>query len=226
VASESGLTIKDWVTLTLSILAFVVSAGSVYLSTIRQNDDLSIVAHNVPLVFLTDQNSLTVEQAESTIILINSGNRSATIISVGIFYRQHNDETKENCGGLSSWGSVMTFQTDLEPLVVKEKEVIARKVKIIDSKWYHKVNIKKTDTGTYTFPVKDEYRGKEYISVDVCLEVHLATPSVSSHRVIVLAQDYTVTAGGVFIGGGSDTEKIDWRKPKTLIKESGTIFER
>jgi hypothetical protein len=58
--SDNRFRIKDWVVLALSFLAFSVSAGTAYLSVVRQEDNLSLIVRGTPLVDKDDANDLQV----------------------------------------------------------------------------------------------------------------------------------------------------------------------
>src|SRR5262245_8368693 len=79
---------KDYLTITLSTLAFVVSIGSVYFNIPPTDESIVLVYNQVPVVRLTQDRLILPREHYGEIGIINSGNRTAFITDVYLFYIQ------------------------------------------------------------------------------------------------------------------------------------------
>src|ERR1700730_6611317 len=107
---DSGWTIKDYVTLTLSILAFVVSGGSAYFNILRVEENVS-VAVDFRVFAVRDQENLSVSSTQETpIVFVNSGNKPVAVMSASFVYFQTKGGGSTEC----SWEDGTRLKTDLD----------------------------------------------------------------------------------------------------------------
>src|SRR4051812_24155521 len=96
-----GLLFKDWITLCLSVLAFVFSIMIGYYVTIRQKDDLRVVVSSLPdLDFDLETNLGTLSEDKMTLVFINSGTRPAIVLGVQYIISEKSNEPRE----VACWG--------------------------------------------------------------------------------------------------------------------------
>jgi hypothetical protein len=241
---EGGWTPKDYVTLTLSILAFIVSAGTAYFNILRVEENVSVAVdfRVFALIrpggadFPSDQHNLSVSSVEETpIVFVNSGNKSVAVLSASFIYIQTKEGDPRKCRLERGPGidAQTLFKTDLDPLVLGPNDVIVKHVKITAAPGYQSDNIRRIGEHGFVFPVSDENRTKSKFQMQVCLGVELTTPSVSNHYSEVPIFEYLVNGDGTWsfrlADWGSTMRTVaPWRRvgaePKVLIKKVGTIF--
>jgi hypothetical protein len=216
-----GMTGKDWITIPLALLAFVISAGSAYFNIVQKVEHVSVIARYAPIV-RKHGDALTVRPDEHRLIFVNSGNRPISIVSVEVIFMQHKDRQTSDCDlyGAAASGR---FETDVQPFVVKENEVLITVLKIGARHPYGERRVE-DGTDTLTFPIIDEMKGQKYIPVEVCLDVELATPSLRYHSKRVSIFRYDVHDGGMFLGDDIASEYKN--APSLLIDRKITIFDR
>jgi hypothetical protein len=224
--AASALKLKDWAALSISFLALAISGGNAYFSTLRLEDHLSVIFTNAPLAFWNDDDHLVVppENLEATAIFINSGNRGAIVISLDLFFVQYSQAKPDYCANYV-YGNGATFSTDFTPLVVREKEVTSKKVKI--ASFHGGQNVQKDKEGAYYFPIDGAKVDKNVVQVSVCAAIRVATPSIALHDTSVFAFTYSAVKGrGLYSGDTTAADPLDklWRTPQELIKETRTIF--
>jgi hypothetical protein len=211
---KNKMTPKDWLTIGLSSLAFLVSAANVYYNVILLEENLSVVFPFPPMAIRADNDTLSVTSRPANLVFINSGNRSVAITSVEMFYQQDPAETaRDQC----QEGDVIDrFSMDFEPIVVKGKDVVIQQVQIDDDSNRYTNQIVRVQPGKYSFPVLEENKSKSNFPIQVCLVVHLASPSIY----------WLISKAGVFeyVVYERSVEIRDLRSPRVLLKKSGTIF--
>ncbi len=184
--AASALRLKDWVALGISFLALAISGGNAYFSTLRLEDHLSVIFANAPLAYWDDGSNLVVplDSSEATAIFINSGSRGAVVISLDLFFAQYSPARPDYCAN-HVYGNDATFSTDFSPLVVREQEVVSKKVKIIGFRGGE--NVKRSKDNAYYFPIDTKQIDNNQVEVSVCAAIRVATPSVAIHDTSVFA---------------------------------------
>src|SRR5262245_53362124 len=138
---EGGWTPKDYVTLTLSILAFIVSASTVYFNILRVEENVSVAVDFREFALIRpggadsppDQRNLWVSsEHETPIVFVNSGNKSAAVMSAHFIYIQTKEGDPRKCRPQRGLGidAQTLFKTDLDPLALGPNDVIVKQVKI------------------------------------------------------------------------------------------------
>jgi hypothetical protein len=215
-----GMTTKDWITITLAVLAFVISAGSAYFNIVQKVEHVSVIARYAPIV-RKHGDTLTVRPEEHRLIFVNSGNRPVSIVAVEVIFLQHTDRQTSDCN-LYGAPAAGRFETDVKPFVVKENEVL---IKTLNIGLRHPFGQRRVDDGTdtLTFPIIDEMKGKSSIPVEVCLDVELATPSLRYYAERVSIFRYDIDETGTFLG--DDIAGQYKNAPSVLIDRKITIFD-
>jgi hypothetical protein len=150
---------KDWVMMTLAILAFVLSLGTVYFNILR-TDDVRVVLDRPPKVTLDERTgALNVGKRHGTITVINAGNRSSAITSIGLFVSQ--PRSRKDVCELGRRDRVENFE--IEPFVIKPGEFA---VKSLNFAWQE---------GSFGIAEKGR-TNPEYVSIGACLVFNIATP--------------------------------------------------
>lgn len=209
---------KDAVTFTMALIAFLLSLFNFYSTNIRQIDEVSIVISGFFNMERTPDGKLTLSNPDLTVILINSGTRGAAILSFVAIYVQTDRKPEEECSQLR-WDDTIRFQTTLETVVVKEKEVITKSLKL--SSVYGLPEQAEKVGDDFKFSVRPEYKDKDYVSVVGCYEVSLATPSVSYHSVNVPGDHLAVMKEGGIVIAYRAREDV---RPYTLIRKRSFQF--
>jgi hypothetical protein len=192
---KRGFAFRNQISLIISISAFLISASSTYYSSFRVEDHVSLLFPSPPIAVWDTDNYLSAPSSVGNAIFINSGTRASVIIWFQLFYLQHGGTNQRSCStGL--YPDDATFLTDLEPMVLKEKDARTNKINILDTTYY--MNVKKRPDGRFSFPVDSRMTGMQKIDIDVCAIVRIATPSTAVHDAIVPINKYSVSRGSVF----------------------------
>jgi hypothetical protein len=197
------LTMKDWITTTLSILAFLLSTISAYFTSLRQSDRLSIILSSTPAIFIQDKK---IVPSSFLAVFVNSGNRAAVVHHMILAVDQETPgRDRANCPKaiFAGW--------DVEGLVVKEKEIANKLVKLggaggIDPK----------------IPISEENLKRGTFPLEVCLSVRLSTPSQAmiEKRVSIIRDENFSVARGFSV----TTAEGYALGPFVLVARSGNIF--
>jgi hypothetical protein len=166
-----------------------------------------------------DDDSLTTKWQELSVVLINNGNRPAVISRVSLHIHEYDEDRKFECEYNAAVTS--TFETDFEPVVLKEKEVTYKKLNI-GSTFVSRgeKTIEKVDAKSYRTLLSEKNKGKEEIPVEVCIQVALSTPSLADHRVNISLEREDVQRHWVNMG----RYEPEPPRPHRLLREFGTIW--
>jgi hypothetical protein len=216
---QSSFTPKDWIAITISILALVVSAGSAYYNVIQKLERVSLSVQFAPMLSKKG-NVLTPRDEETYAVFINSGNRPATIVNLEVLFVQHRDRLEFNCYPEIPYDEQIIYRTDLKPFVLKENEIVVKTVKLGP----RIIPGQRTTPGAQVtpFPVMKTLTGQSEVSIEVCFDVSLLTPSLIDVRERVSVMKYDVAEWGSFYG--SDIAELLPNTPTLLINRRMTIF--
>jgi hypothetical protein len=210
----SGLSAKDVVTITLSALALSVSVLALFYNVIRQVDRLTVEMPSPAIAVRHSEDGLYVPIGDNEIVFINSGTRPVAVLSVSVRFVQ-NMSSSTACAERK--GPV--FGTNFEPTVLKERDIVIRKIRI-SHVVTAKPEVKKSmdPFEMYQFDIDEPNRKLERFTVDVCLQVQVSTISTSGYGNASVWR-YLIKKDGVEIITG------DYRAgPRILVNERGTIF--
>jgi hypothetical protein len=214
-----GQRARDWASFVMSSVAFVVSISVAFFTVVRQEDNISVVFRDTPFLMRDDGESLMVKWGELSIVLINNGNRPAVVSHIALRVHEYIKERVNECDG--SEAATVTFETDFEPVVLKEKEVTFKKIGIRSTASNSRQKLEKIDVNSYRVMVDDSNKGKEKIPLEVCLYVGLSTPSLADFRTSVSLDRTDVEVGWVDVG----YYYPDPPKPYRILRNFRTIFE-
>jgi hypothetical protein len=229
-SEKNKLSIKDGLTITLSSLAFLVSVGSFYFSTVRQSDDLRVIITNVPGVSVVSNDRLSV--GRGTIVFINSGNRTAAVVRIAASILQPIDvayaPTKGECGEEGGPGQ-HTLNYDQEPFSIKGPDIVTKNLAfakdIKDIVESENATAELQADGSLSIPVTPENKRRGQYEARVCVLFRIATPRASE----------AVRTASVFLYDVKLVkEDNEWRaelkladdfwKSVTLLRHQGNIF--
>jgi hypothetical protein len=118
------MSFKDLVSITLSLLAFIISAGSAYFNIVRQIDDVRVTVGDGPYLFLDDRGR-TALFGDQQITVINSGNRSAAITDVTLVVSKGSEKLESVSECTKPETISMYYATD--GFVIKPGEITVQK---------------------------------------------------------------------------------------------------
>lgn len=209
---------KDWISITLSILALTVSLGSTYFTIFRETDDLRVIINVLPM--LSEKDNRTTLYDDQDLTFINSGNRAAAVTRVALFVSKPLSQEDQNACTSIQMHTVFVVEYAFEPFVLRPGEIMVRKL-----------TLPRPD-GKYMHEVKSAGRGKAVAGgepitageiVRACVRFTIATPDNFADEVWrLLFVEKLVKWGADFI---PDTiPAYERSKPVILLKKSGTVF--
>jgi hypothetical protein len=214
------MTIKDWVAITLSALAFCLSAATAYFNILRQEDNVSVTFGDVPSIIISDtKDQLLIFDDHVDLIVINSGNRGVAISGLAMFVMQHDQSTK--CKDVTSGNGGAWFTYDMEPFVVKANDLASKRLRI--EKPYFGPEIQKTPSGQYTFAIEEINKGKSASLIEICFAVWFTTPAKSDGLQHVSGFKFKASTTGTSYDP-IEMARPPWNVPRVLVKSWGTYF--
>jgi hypothetical protein len=92
-SSKAAITFKDWASLTFSLLALTISAGSAYFSIIRQVDDLRVLIDGVLIVRPEKGTGNITIETDQSLNFANLGNRPIAVPIINILVNQFDENS-------------------------------------------------------------------------------------------------------------------------------------
>jgi hypothetical protein len=175
------MTIKDYITLTISCLAFLVAAGTAYFN-VRQTDDVRIVTSPEPFVVIDDQGMLGVS-GQQQITFINSGNREVAVtgITLVLFKLRAPPPVNSQCNEAADL-QVANLVYDFEPIIARPGDIM---IKTFDRTLFPKIWVTDTDDSQLkNFVLSPSIFGKGDI-VFTCLRLSVTTPDMVTDHAFV-----------------------------------------
>jgi hypothetical protein len=168
-AAKSIMEPKDWVAVGISTLAFIVSIVSAYFTLFYAVDELSVIFISAPDQSFSEAQSRVFISGDLSILFINGGTRAAAVreVRLEIGAVEHSPYSGDSCKG-------PRFIAELEPFVIKEKEIVARKLRFRPS-FFSALEERTEENGdvSYRFPVDPS---QEY-SASMCAVFYVSTPT-------------------------------------------------
>jgi|SRR6266853_6181578 hypothetical protein len=221
-ARKPTMSVKDWVTLVLSISAFGISAIGLYVNLLRQKDDVRVVIDDIPEVnYLPEEGRdlpwIVIPGGPLQFTFINAGNRTAAVRSASIVIAQSGSARTPRLKKCSGEGvdDVDGVDWDVHPFVLKPSDVVVVDLKFKD-KTFHGME-RNRDHDTYLIRMVDTQKLRSRYMFAVCLQFTVVTPDNNSEttELPILAIEFT---------GGRDWE-VDlynsFRKPLELVSRVG-----
>jgi hypothetical protein len=120
------LALKDWFSTILSLLAFIVSGLSLWLSNFRQVDDLRLILPDQRPSFLFSADEKTLDySADYKLLLLNSGNRPIAISRIQFSVHQDVNTQRSDCSDVGP-----SFH--ITPFVIKPGELVVQDIVLKD----------------------------------------------------------------------------------------------
>lgn len=180
------MTLKDWVTMLVAVLALVVSGTTAYFNILQRSYAISAVVTNPPGV-IGFNSHIEVSDSEATIVFINSGNRPIAITDVDIWVTQPNNPKDKDCR-LSGYRAI-SIQTNFEPFAIKEREIVTKRIKATASPIDKYDDVRAVADGL-AMPVAKENAGLDKYPVMLCYLVQMATPLAAFHTEYIPLRRY------------------------------------
>jgi hypothetical protein len=214
---KTELTVKDVISLTVSLLAFSLSAFATYIGVIRTNEQLTVAVAKIPGIRSAGDATFKVSSDDGvSLVFVNGGNKSIaiTFVAVSIGHVAHeNQEPKEACRGPLDTPYGTRLETDIAPQVVKANDVAVVNAKLVETRLL--------DTKTFKMPGPDGEQ-RRLTEAYVCLIVGFSTPSTHSIAVEPIRKWSLMTTKGV--GAAPPLLEASSVVPILLHHRSGTIF--
>jgi hypothetical protein len=203
---SSKLVAKDWITITLSVLALTISALSAYWTIIRQVDDIRVIVTGSPFViFDKEKEVVKFYLTNGNITFTNIGNRSAAIVSAWLELYQPDDayskcdERPDSQGWLLETAGVVVKAGDVSVQSTRPTPGIAE----------------------VAFPIKAD--GATSINVGACIRFYVITPGNTAVESRVFVGEFNVPT----TTSGETDHYLNYLpgKPEVLFqKRSWSIF--
>jgi hypothetical protein len=164
---------KDWLSVSFSALALVISSFTVFVNLIKAEDNLRVVMEPQPLPFVTRDKagepeiSLSLNKTEVT--FLNSGNRPAAINSLIGVVKQ---PTVEGKSATCNDGDTFREFFDFQPLVLGPQKIETR-------------TLIPRDQRSAAIEVSEANKKRETFSVIFCLELGVITPDIYDRKRLV-----------------------------------------
>jgi hypothetical protein len=213
--TAGGLTAKDWITITLSSLALVISASSAYYNILRQQDDLRVVIGEAPGIFYdTNARNIAIIGGQG-LTFINSGNRAAAIMNVSLVIATPlKDENSPKCSTTSTYELRYLF----EPFVMKPGELTVKSLQDMPIG-----SIRPSDPRVRLLP-HELFDIKLHDHIIICLFFEVETPSSFNAKVEVILYDTNFLSEKEFDETQWPVPVKDGTPPAILIQKTGSIF--
>ena len=180
------------------------------------------------LAWLGTDDTIEVSADDFDVVLINSGTRAVSVLSLSIVFVQLEDDTSEECSYDSDFLTkenpyhAAIFQTNFRSEVIKEKEILAATVQIskpAEIPLWGDIT-KKIEKNKYSYPLEHTNLGLAAIRIGTCVRTVLVTPStpVSETREVLMVRSWSDN-GGVQNPTVVPGERV-------LVKNTTTIFQR
>lgn len=202
---------KEWITIPVSMLALLISAGTAYLNLIRQTDDVSFILTTWPSIQVTRESIIL--PSSFSMSFINSGNRAAVIHEMKVMLDQVTEEGSRFAGTCPSGEPI---NNDFEGMILKEKEILSKVVTL--------ANPRRETTAA------NALSEKQRVPVELCFNFLVSTPTIALKRRVVpvlradmpivskeTTQPHPLEQYGLDLG-------IEFR-PYPVIQRYGTIFD-
>lgn len=223
VSKPLSLSIRDWVALTISSLAFGLSGITTYMNVVRTTDDLAIIVERVPDPVLTEGYSLSFEDPQVTLVIRNGGSRPASILSINAVYAPvtpHKGDAVYACSDMAldqNFGTVVN--TDFVPQTIAGGQISVVRMNLLQP---HSFKI---------FPSgkkpQENEDGDAVFDIAACLRIRFSTPSVAQ-GITVLIGTWSAFGPSPFNPGPGLNVKariLPERQPVELYRHSGSIFK-
>lgn len=235
---EGGLRFRDWWTVLLSTMAFVVSAAGFYVNNLQQTDDLRLIVNQLPRVHLDEDDYPSID-GHMRLGFINSGNQAAGIMKVYVSIHRvplptiadgsneslqrlfpTRGQVKKTCDVISD-----LYTTDLPAFAIKPGDIAVKEIEITPalSLSSQKQMTKFPREGTFL-----SRSGLMFAKLAMCIDIAFATPSIGFTK-----QTVSFAVGGALdrstfpfeLTSEGEAHRGEIPKPFILRHESENAFQ-
>jgi hypothetical protein len=209
---------KDILTLAMSAGALIVSGITLYFNLLQTTDDLAVVAAVIPELSMREDGKLQFADANVSVMFVNAGNRPAAITSLFVSMSQLRRDglpTGEEClDEMVYEDHTKSYSTDFVPLVLKEKEVTTRQLRLVP----------KGKEPDLAFPVARFNKGEKSFPIVMCLNIDAAAISNTEMSRYQIVQRWTVSKNSPNDSYDVTRDGPKTTKPLPIYYRRGTIF--
>jgi hypothetical protein len=207
----STISPKDYLAITISLVALAISAFTAYFTVVRQTDDLRVISTEHPHVRFSADKARAYLGGTLSLSFINAGTRPAIIHKTHIVLYVFTEQKFEGfCPKTVRDDRRMVFETDMAPLVLRERDIISAVVRPVVRRGPPDVTAEEDGSISFALPP-----GADYAAVHVCWQFFAATPSESD-----IWSEF-----GFEIHSTETTDGDEQSGPMTIYRRSGTIFD-
>jgi hypothetical protein len=216
-SNQKRRAIGDVISVPLSILAFLLSVTTTYITVIRQTDDVRAVIGDAPYIFVDDEGRTAVLGGQQMTIA-NAGNRSAAVIGVRLVLVKRESEEPLKSHSECATGNMLTMVYKIEKdVVTKPGEITERTLTSVDVELDDHWEQHDSDAA-WTYSASHFKAGDTAL---VCLQVSVVTPS--DYLVVVNIPKYFTKVPP--IGGQLRPSRLmSTKRPVSLVRKARTLF--
>jgi hypothetical protein len=202
---ERGMGAKDWLSIVLSVVALLTSAGTAYFINMRQTDILRLEINASPTLSMDNSTAQMSLKGDLVFFVINAGNRPAVVSAMQLNVGEIGRDGK--CGGTR-------FEASMDAFVVPAKDIVSKRVRFKPARTVRTEVIEKDDE--LSFAVESTTQGKSEGAV--CVNAQITTPSRTGTSDDVRLMTYN------FDKDGGSTSRIVRSIPTTIWRETSSIL--
>jgi hypothetical protein len=201
------ITTKDIVATSIAVLSLLISATLAYFTVLRQADDLRAVVNAFPWLTIDSQRNSILVSGSLDMHFINAGPRPAAILAVTLpIYDGLKLPPEAGIEDKSICAAPKIVATDLEPFVLKEKEIAQKKARMLRLDYTTPTGTS-AEEGSILFPLPPISREHPEYRAQLVLCVRLATPSDADAYGTVDLNEISMRWNGGSLTGGIAVEK-------------------
>jgi hypothetical protein len=202
---EGGMGPKDWLSIVLSVVALLTSAGTAYFTSMRQTDILRLEVNTSPILSMDSSTARLSLKGDLVFFLINAGSRPAVVSALHLNVGEIGKDGK--CGGTK-------FEAGMDAFVVPAKDIVSKRVRF---KPGVSTKAELHESGDeISFAIEPSAEGKS--AGAMCVTAQITTPSRTGVSNDVRLLTYN------FDKEGGSTSRIVRSIPTTIWRETSSIL--
>jgi hypothetical protein len=210
------LTLKDIVTVILSVIGVALTATAAYFTLIRQTENIGLVVQSIPVGRKFEPTGISFVSRDGMLVFNNSGTRQATILGGELFFAKPGEYGLTCVRGVL-WAPI--YELAFEPITLKPGEASARPTKIKKALGDNKLVADGETLLKFPFTLGEKQ------TAELCVHIELSTPSISRHYASVLVMEVGAGPGPTVFWGGGGSAATPESPPQTLLRKTGTVFD-
>lgn len=226
---NEGQLLRNWIGSITGILALALSGGTAYLSLLRQEDDLRMALSSLSEAYIYFPRTHTSIRGTVYITIINSGNRAASVNSIGLRVSQPGDIAWESAFGRFASSidckSNYELEYDAPPFVVAPGEIVVKLIEFRPDRFL----ALSLSNGVMEIPLsaankqRATFGGRPH--VNLCMVLSVVTPdSAQSEIEIPLSSTELEAEEGYSPTDAIVVPMIQLNRPYPLVQELGSMF--